>query len=308
MKSAVILTAHGTVEDLDDLAPFIANIRRGHTPPAAIVEEVRRRYEAIGGKSPLLDHTRTLAAKVEARLGVPVKIAMRLWHPYPHEVVPALAGEGVRQIAVVPLAQFSSSIYVDAIAKAASAVDPAIEVKGPPNWGSNEGLVKAQAKRVRDAVERLSPEARLHALILFSAHSLPKVLVDQGDTYEQDFRASVEAIVRELGPDAPPHLVAFQSQGLSAPGERHVVWLGPELAPTLDLAKARGAKHIVFAPVGFLADHVEVLYDLDLEAAGWAKERGLGASRIESLNAADDFADVVASLAKPLLAPTSPEQ
>ncbi len=308
MKSAVILTAHGTVEDLDDLAPFIANIRRGHAPPAAIVDEVRRRYEAIGGKSPLLEHTRALAEKVEARLGVPVKIAMRLWHPYPHEVVPALAREGVRQIGVVPLAQFSSSIYVDAIAKAASEVDAAIVVKGPPNWGSNEGLVKAQAKRVQDAIDMLSPEARLHAMILFSAHSLPKFLVDQGDTYEKDFRASVDAIVSELGPDAPSHVVAFQSQGLSAPGERQVVWLGPELAPTLDLAKARGAKHVVFAPVGFLADHVEVLYDLDLEAAGWAKDRGLGFSRIQSLNAADDFADVVASLAKPLLEPTSPGQ
>ena len=308
MKSAVILTAHGTVENLDDLAPFIANIRRGHAPPASIVDEVRRRYEAIGGKSPLLDHTRTLAKKVEQRLGVPTRIAMRLWHPYPNEVVPALAAEGVDRIAVVPLAQFSSKIYVDAIAKAASETNASIVVKGPPNWGSEEGLVQAQAKRVQDAIDALSPEDRKNSLILFSAHSLPKFLIDQGDAYEKDFRASVATIVGALGPEAPPHVIAFQSQGMNTPGERPVQWLGPELAPTLDDAKARGAKHVIFAPVGFLADHVEILYDLDLEAKHWAEERGLGYSRIRSLNADDDFADVVAGLAKPLLLPTSRER
>jgi ferrochelatase len=126
-------------------------------------------------------------------------------------------------------------------------------------------------------------------------------LIDQGDSYERDFRASVAAIVTKLGPTAPRHFVCFQSQGMSAPGERKVEWLGPDLPNMLDQIKASGASHVIFAPVGFLADHVEILFDLDIEAKSWAAERGLTTSRIESLNASDDFVDVIASLAQPLL-------
>jgi len=299
--SAIVLTAHGTVENLDDLAPFISKIRRGHPAPASVVEEVRRRYEAIGGQSPLLAATRELAKKVEAKLGVPTTIAMRLWHPFPDEVVPELAKSGVTRIAVVPLAQFSASIYGEAIAKAATAVDPSIEVRCTDNWGVNEGLIAAQAKRVQNAIDAIAPEDRKNTRIVYSAHSLPKFLIDQGDSYERDFRASVAAIVAKVGAAAPPHLVCFQSQGMSAPGERKVEWLGPDLPGMLDQVKASGATHVIFAPIGFLADHVEILFDLDIEAKAWATERGLTASRIESLNASDDFADVIAGLAAPLL-------
>jgi ferrochelatase len=304
MTSAIILTAHGTVERLEDLAPFITNIRRGHAAPDAVVEEVRRRYQAIGGQSPLLAASRDLAYKVEARLGVPTRIAMRLWHPYPKDVLAELAKTDVTHVAVVALAQFSAGIYNDAIAKVALDLEAVggkkITVAGTSNWGTNEGLVNAQAKRVQNAINALSPEVRKNSQIIFSAHSLPTFIIRGGDSYEKDFRASVDAIVARLT-DAPPHAVCFQSQGMTAPGERPVEWLGPDLIGALDDAKARGVKHVIFAPIGFLADHVEILYDLDIEARAWANERGMFASRIESLNASDDFADVIASLASPLL-------
>jgi ferrochelatase len=305
MTSAVVLTAHGTVERLEDLAPFITNIRRGHAAPAALVEEVRRRYQAIGGQSPLLAASRELAKKVEARLHVPTRIAMRLWDPYPKDVLAELAAKDVTHVAVVALAQFSASIYNDAVAKAAKDLAAAggktISVAGGSNWGTNEGLIAAQAKRVQNAIDATAANTRKNSVILFTAHSLPKFLIDQGDSYERDFRASVAAIVAKLNADAPRHVVCFQSQGMSAPGERKVEWLGPDLLATLDQLKASGASHVIFAPVGFLADHVEILYDLDIEAAAWAAERGLTTSRIESLNASDDFADVIAGLAQPLL-------
>jgi ferrochelatase len=305
MTSAVILTAHGTVERLDDLAPFITNIRRGHAPPAVVVEEVRRRYEAIGGQSPLLAASRELAEKVEARLHVPTRIAMRLWRPYPKDVLTELAEKNVTRVVVVALAQFSASIYNDAIAKAAKDLEDAggkkIAVVGGSNWGTNDGLVTAQAKRVQNAINAIPANARKNSVIVFTAHSLPKFLIDQGDSYERDFRASVDAVAERLGPNAPRHLVCFQSQGMSAPGERKVEWLGPDLPTALDEIKASGASHAIFAPIGFLADHVEILFDLDIEAKAWANERGIEASRIESLNASDDLADVIASLASPLL-------
>jgi protoporphyrin/coproporphyrin ferrochelatase len=166
--------------------------------------------------------------------------------------------------------------------------------------------VTAQAKRVQNAIDAIAADTRKTSVIVFTAHSLPKFLIDQGDSYERDFRASVAAIVHRLGPHAPRHLVCFQSQGMSAPGERKVEWLGPDLETTLDDVKASGASHVIFAPIGFLADHVEILYDLDIEAKAWAKDRGIETSRIESLNASDDFADVIASLAAPLLVEPSP--
>ncbi|MEO7111529.1 MAG: ferrochelatase [Polyangiaceae bacterium] len=301
MKSAIVLTAHGTVENLDDLAPFISKIRRGHPAPGEVVAEVRRRYEAIGGQSPLLAASRALAEKVEARTKIRTVIAMRLWHPFPDEVVADLAESGTTHIAVVPLAQFSAKIYGDAISAAAADIDPRIVVRCTDNWGLDEGLVTAQAKRVQNAIDAIAPEARKNTRIIFSAHSLPKFIVDNGDSYEKDFRHSVDAIVAKLRIDAPPHVVCFQSQGMSAPGERKVEWLGPDLQTTLDEIKANGGSHAIFAPVGFLADHVEILFDLDLEASTWAAARGLTTSRIESLNASDDFADVIASLAAPLL-------
>jgi protoporphyrin/coproporphyrin ferrochelatase len=301
VKPAIVLTAHGTVENLDDLERFISKIRRGSTAPAEVVAEVRRRYEAIGGKSPLLDITIELAEKVEKKTKIPTVIAMRLWHPFPDEAVAGLATDRTTRLAVVPLAQFSAKIYGDAIAKAASDVDPRMIVTCAANWGLDDGLVTAQAKRVQNAINTIAPEARKNARIVFSAHSLPKFIVDAGDSYEKDFRASVDAVVAKLGADAPPHLVCFQSQGMSAPGERQMEWLGPDLLTTINDVKASGASHVIFAPVGFLADHVEILYDLDIEAAAWAAERGLTTSRIESLNASDDFVDVIASLALPLL-------
>ena len=303
-SKAVILTAHGTVENLDDLAPFIAKIRRGQPAPASVVEEVRRHYEEIGGKSPLLEITRELAKKVETRVGVPTKLAMRLWHPFPEDVVRELANEGVNHIAVVALAQFSAKIYRDAIVTAAKKVPggSAIEIVSTPNWGNYEGLVAAQAKRVQDAWNALPLETRKNSQILFSAHSLPKIVVDRGDPYERDFRASAAAIAGHAGLSASQHLVCFQSQGMAGPSETQVAWLGPSLTTALHQARALDAKHVIFAPIGFLADHVEILYDLDIEAARLAEEMGMTSSRIESLNASDDFADVVASLARPLLA------
>ncbi|MGH7328187.1 MAG: ferrochelatase, partial [Polyangiaceae bacterium] len=258
----------------------------------------------IGGTSPLLAITRELATKVEARVGVPTKIAMRLWHPFPDDVVRELVDGDVNRIAVVALAQFSAKIYRDAIVTAAKRIPGGsdIEIRATTNWGSSVGLVAAQAKRVQNAIHALPPETRKNSQIIFSAHSLPKIVVDRGDPYERDFRASVAAIAKTLGLAASQHLVCFQSQGMAGPSETQVAWLGPALMTALHQARMRAAAHVVFAPIGFLADHVEILYDLDIEAAEFAKEMGMTSSRCESLNASDDFADVVASLARPLLA------
>jgi ferrochelatase len=293
VTDAVLLFAHGTVDSLDELPEFLANIRRGHAAPPELVLELRRRYEAIGGKSPLNDINRRLAVKLEAKLGVPVRMANRLARPYARDVLAELAREGATRVAVVPLAQYSAHVYADAARAAARDAAPALELACAESWGSDAALVEAFASRIRAKLQG--------GTVVLSAHSLPVAAIRAGDPYERDFRASVAAIEARLG-DANA-VVAFQSQGMSS-GPRPVEWLGPGLRETIESLARAGEKRVVVAPIGFLADHVEILYDLDVEAKAWADELGLDFARTESLDDADDFVDVLAGIARPLLART----
>jgi len=293
MTTAVVLAGHGTVEWLEDLEPFTTNIRRGHPPPPELIRELERRYRAIGGKSPLTATCRELAAKLEKRIRVPVRLATRMWHPYPRDVVAQLAAEGTRRIIVVALAQFSSKIYGDSVKEAVAEIDPGITVDVVPNWGETPGLIEAFRSRIDQTIRDLALDASRKPIVLFSAHSLPNAALKGGDPYATEFRASVAKIAGDI-----PHAVAFQSQGATTmPGG----WLGPDLPEALDLLKAEGATDVIFAPTGFLADHVEILYDLDIEARGFAETRGLTYARVPSLNADDDFVQVLAGLVTPIL-------
>jgi ferrochelatase len=299
-KQAVILATHGTVEDLDDLAGFVTNIRRGHAPPPELVRELRHRYEAIGGQSPLNEITRSVARKLEARLGVAVRMASRLWKPLVSEVIGEL---GAERLVVVPMAQHSAPIYVEAVAKAAQGLSPSPEVVGVGNWGQTPALLDAFERRIRAAAATLSAAEREASVLLLSAHSLPKAIVDAGDPYAREAQAAAEAIAHRVRDVFSHHEIAYQSQGMSpGPGGRPMAWLGPDLPATLDAIAAAGHRRVVFAPIGFLADHVEILYDLDVEAKRWASDRGLSFARAASLNDDDDFVEVLAAMAAPLLA------
>jgi ferrochelatase len=167
-----------------------------------------------------------------------------------------------------------------------------IEVVGPANWGQEPLLIEAFAESLRRAIAAVPEALKGATRVVLSAHSLPVAIVRAGDPYEREVRASAEAVVRAVGPSMLPHQVIFQSQGMSG-GE----WLGPDVKATLDALAADGVKHVLFAPIGFLADHVEVLYDLDIEARGWAAERGIGYSRTDSLNASDGLVAALAAVA-----------
>jgi ferrochelatase len=288
---AVVLVSHGTVDDLDDLPAFVTNVRRGHPPGAELVAELRRRYAAIGGRSPLNDINTELARKLAAVLGVPVALANRLWKPSVREVLARLAEEGATRIAIVPLAQYSAHVYADDARRAAEGTG--LQLACAPDWGSTEALCAAFAKRILAA---LAGQDLARTTVVMTAHSLPKAVVLHGDPYEREVRAAATAVAAKLGPVRTA--VAFQSQGMSgAPGD----WLGPDLPTTLDEAKARGDALVVFAPIGFLADHVEILYDLDIEAAALARDRGIQTARSASPNADDDMVSVLAEVARPLL-------
>jgi ferrochelatase len=308
LARALLLVSHGTVDDLDDLEAFVTNVRRGQRPAPDLVAELRRRYEAIGGQSPLNAIDAELARKLEARLGIRVAWANRLWRPYVREVMADLVHGGAAsavsrttRVALLPLAQHSAHIYADDARQAAAGLD--VELWCAENWGDRTDLCAAFAKRIRAALV-LADSSRV--TVILTAHSLPKAIVDRGDPYERDVRSAAEAIAAKVQSEITRDVrfaVAFQSQGMSAPGPggRPLEWLGPDLRTALDEAAARGDASVVLAPVGFLADHVEILYDLDIEARAMASERNLRYFRAASLNADDDFVDVLSAIARPLL-------
>ncbi len=296
--TAVVAVSHGTVDDLADLPGFVTNVRRGRPAPAELVAELRRRYEAIGG-SPLNRINAQVAAKLAARLGVPVVPANRLWHPFVREVFADLAGRGTRRVVLLPLAQHSTHVYAEDAKRAAEATGLALACV--PAWGGQGDLTAAFATRIVASLG--APHDAARTTVVMTAHSLPRSIVDAGDPYERDVRASAAAIgaaVRERVGSVRTE-VAFQSQGMAGPAP--VEWLGPDLRAALDDARQHGAQRVLLAPIGFLADHVEVLYDLDVEARAMAAERGMAFARAPSLNADDDFVSVLANVCRPLLGP-----
>ncbi len=297
MKTGVLLLTHGTVNGVADLPAFLTNIRRGHAPPASLLEEITRRYEAIGGKSPLNDTTARLAKKVGDALHMPSRFAARLWEPTVDAMLASLVAEGCTKVVLMPLAQFSSPIYGDhAKARAAEVGLGHLEFVTVPNWGSDDRLHDAFVRCARSALAKLGG-ATEHTRLLVTAHSLPVAVIAAGDPYEREFRAAAQRFIGAVGSLVGSTRVVFQSQGQSTgPGGRPMEWLGPDLPAAIAEAKADGVKDLLVAPIGFIADHVEVLYDLDIEATKWAHDAGIRLARIDSLNDDDDMVQVVTSL------------
>jgi ferrochelatase len=293
----VLLFGHGTVENLDDLPGFLSNIRRGRPSPPELVQEIRRRYEAIGG-SPLLAISRALAREVEARLATRVHVAMRFWHPFAKDVLAEITGSGCRELAVVPLAPYSGHVYAGEMQRVADelgqsgAAPP--RLRCAPNWGAEPLLVGAFAASLVEALARLPAGRRDAAHVLFTAHSLPLAVVKQGDPYPGVVRATAEAVAARAGLTNPWRVV-YQSQGATADP-----WLGPDVRESLAAVAKEGAADVVFCPIGFLSDHIEILYDLDIEAKAQAEQAGLGFSRTASLNRSPALADAIAAVARRL--------
>jgi ferrochelatase len=297
VQSAVLLTCHGTVDNVDDLPAFLDNIRRGRPTPPAILVEVTHRFQRIGG-SPLMKTTAAQADALAQRLGVPVAIAGRLWPPYPTQVIADLVKRGVTRLVSLPLAPQSVDIYNAVVREAASAHAGLTVVSAQP-WGEEPALVDAFVEVVDEGLARFSEGERGAVPVVLSAHSLPRRVIDAGDPYEKQFRAMASAVEAKLRASRPnPVRVAFQSQGMDGGA-----WLGPDLPATFADIAAGGGSAVLVAPIGFVADHVETLYDLDIEAPTLAAKAGLARfERAPALNVRPRFIDALEAVARRLLA------
>jgi protoporphyrin/coproporphyrin ferrochelatase len=297
METRILLLGHGTVESLDDLPPFLANIRRGRPAPPELLHEIRRRYETIGG-SPLLRISRELAQNLAEKLGERVHLAMRFWHPFARDVLREISEAGCGTLTVVPLAPYSGHVYGGEMQRLAeeqrSSGPPPPELRCAPSWGQEPLLVRGFAGALRDALARLPDARRAAAHVLFTAHSLPLAIVEKGDPYPREVEATATAVAA-LVKLTTPWRVVYQSQGATPDP-----WLGPDVRESLADIARQGAKDAIVCPIGFLGDHVEILYDLDVEAKHLAQSVGLTLWRTDSLNASAPLVDALAAVASRL--------
>ncbi|HEV8625535.1 MAG TPA: ferrochelatase [Acidimicrobiia bacterium] len=294
-KTAVFLMALGGPDSLENVEPYLLDLRGGRPTSPELVEEIKERYRATGGKSPVLDITRALAAKVEARRPVRAFVGLRHWHPFIAEAwADVIEYHPDRVLCICMAPQYSAMTvgkYLEKLADARTDVGGGeIPVSAVKSWATHSGLVAGLAERVNDALGRF-PEAERPAVpVLFTAHSLPERILRDADPYPDEVRATMEAVTARL-PAGQPTTFAYQSQGRSPEP-----WLGPEVEPTLDALAADGVPGVVIAPIGFLSDHVETLYDIDIEFRARAEKLGLRLERMAMLNDSDALADTLAQL------------
>ncbi len=300
----VLVMAYGTPRASEEIEPYYTDIRRGNPPTPEALADLTRRYDAIGGVSPLAQLTESQAAAIQAALEAAVpgrfRVAIGLKHATPkiEEAARQLVADGAETVVGLVLAPHFSSFSVGQyLTRAADALsETGTPFRGVESWATEPDLVDFLGTTVmsrRDAL-RAAGHDRIH--VLFTAHSLPERILRSGDPYPEELASTAAAVAGRAGLADDDWDVGWQSAGRTPEP-----WLGPDILDAID-GLAGDADAVVVCPCGFVADHLEVLYDLDIEAAARAEEAGLGFARTDSVNA--DRA-VMNALARRVLASTS---
>ena len=291
MKQAVLLLAHGAPERIEDIDEYLERIRSsrpgsGPTPPH-VVQEVKQRYAEIGGSSPLLMWTRRQAEALEALLSMPVYFGMRNWHPTIVETMQRIASDGIERLVAICLApqysKMSVGLYFRRTQEAKTESGARAEIVWTKSFHAHPLLVEAFAERLQPLAARRK--------VLFTAHSLPEKILDSGDVYDAEAKATALAVAERL--KLTDWDFAYQSQGMT--GDK---WLGPTVEECLDRYAGQGIREVVLDPIGFVCDHVEILYDVDIHFCRYAKERGIELVRPETLNDSPKFIAALAEVAR----------
>ena len=284
---AVLLMAMGGPDCLENVEPFLLDVRGGRPTPPELIAEIRERYRATGGKSPAVGITKDVAKKLEARLNESgrdrhrVYVGLRHWHPFIKEAYADLLRDDPEQIIGLCLAPQQSSLSTGAYRKKVEEAQTALHSQCPTSyigsWNRHPKLIAAIVENVRQGLLKFPVAVRPSVQVLFTAHSLPLRIVAMNDPYPEEVRGTVEAVTALLG--SQPTRFAYQSQGRS--GEQ---WLGPTVESVIEELNLAGHRQVLVAPIGFLCDHVETLYDIDIELKQLASSRGMQLERIAMLN------------------------
>lgn len=296
----VLLMAYGTPRNLDEVEPYFTHIRGGRPPSSAALENLRERYRKVGGKTPLYERTRDVAEGLQNFLdratpgAYRVYFGMKHWHPFIAEVVPRMAADGVRTAVAIALAphysRMSVGAYRDYVEKARSELPTHLDVDYVDRWHDQPLFRQLIADRIRAALEKFPASTREDVVALFSAHSLPQRIQEWDDPYPRELRESAAGVAALAG--VKDWRFAFQSAGMTPDP-----WLGPDILDALDGLADEGKRQVLSIPFGFVADHLEILFDIDVEARDRAARRGIQLERITLPNADPEFIRVLAAVA-----------
>lgn len=296
--TGVLLLAYGTPETPDDVLPYFTHIRGGRTPSAEAVEHLKERYRRVGGRTPLFEVTQQTARALEDSLASAgryrVFVAMKHWHPFIGDVIPRITALGIRRVIAIVLAPHYSRIsigaYEKAVADASCRSKTPLDVTFVEHWGTHPLFIDLVVEHVRRGLAMFSPPSDGNSVMpLFSAHSLPLRIRQWQDPYEEQLRASCEAVAQQAG--LTQWRFAWQSAGHT--GEP---WLGPDIVEYLHTLHVEGVRRVLSVPIGFLCDHLEVLYDIDLEAQQRAVELGITLRRSAMPNASPKLVATLAAI------------
>ncbi len=292
--------AYGTPRGLDDVERYYTDIRHGRPPSPESLQELTARYEAIGGKSPLYEITEAQRLGLEQRLGgVKTYLGQKHSPPFIADAVGSLAADGVERAVGLVLAPHYSKMSVGdyrrrvLLARDEIGWDGRVDIV--ESWHLEPGYLAFLERRLREAAARLSPEARERYSVVFTAHSLPERILRGGDPYPVQLRETADAVAAAAG--VPEHTIGWQSAGRTGDP-----WIGPDVPEVLEKLAAGGVRGIVVCPCGFVSDHLEVLYDVDVECAQKAADLGVELVRTQSPNDDPDFLDVLATVVRRALA------
>jgi protoporphyrin/coproporphyrin ferrochelatase len=285
MSAAVVLMAYGSPDRIEDVPAYYSDIRGGRPVQPELLADLTERYRRLGieDSNPLNEITEATRAALEAELGLPVFTGMRHWRPRIAEAVERALEGGAGEIVGLVLAPHYSSMSIE---RYREQLDEAIGARAGlrfvERWGTDSGFVELLAQRIGE---------RRHLHVVFTAHSLPARILDEGDPYRDELLETSRLVAERAG--AAEWTFAFQSE--SPTGEP---WLGPDILPHLNELAANDVRDVLLCPVGFVADHLEIRWDLDVEAADRARELGIRLERIELPNADPAFVRVLAGLVR----------
>ena len=278
-KIGVLLLAHGSPASVEDVPEFLLHVTGGRQLPSEVVKEVSHRYGAIG-KSPLTDLTLKQAELLAQEVEMPVYVGMRNWHPFVKQALEQMQADGIGHAVVICLAPHNSRTSVGLYRKSlAQCADPELTFDFVEAWHDQPELVQAFAEKLRSGLQRVQRESGKQPPVIFTAHSVPERTVLDGDPYEIQARQTAALVAKAAGLNDKDWSFAFQSQGMSGGP-----WLGPTVEDTITRLKQSGNSEVFVQPIGFLCDHVEILYDIDIAFKEFAEKQGMRLWRAESLN------------------------
>ncbi|HYJ89207.1 MAG TPA: ferrochelatase [Pyrinomonadaceae bacterium] len=308
---AILLVSFGGPEGMDDVMPFLENVLEGRNVPRERMLEVAKHYELFGGVSPINQNNRDLISALKRELDtngpqLPIYFGNRNWHPLLADTIATMVDDGVETALAFVTSAYSSYSscrqYLENIAEARKAVGPAApQIEKLRAFFNHPGFIEANVEQIRKELESFTEGERASAHVVFTAHSIPQSMAQNCD-YEIQLRETSRLIAEELGLNN--WALVFQSRS----GSPMQPWLGPDVCDFLKELNGRGVRNVVVAPIGFISDHMEVMYDLDLEARELCEQMGLNMRRAATAGTHPAFIKMIRELIMERVDPATPKR